>query len=57
MNAIDFDTFATINPEQLADVAGGFDVTRMVDNANRSAVVIESGSTPGGESGGFCCGM
>jgi hypothetical protein len=35
MNAIDFDTFQTITSEQLANVSGGFDVNRMIDNANR----------------------
>jgi hypothetical protein len=36
MHAIAFDnTFATIDTEKLADVGGGFDFGRMVDNGNR----------------------
>jgi hypothetical protein len=57
MNAIDFDTFTTITSEQLADVAGGFDFTRMVDNANRwgnSGALVGGGvgTVAGGVAGG-----
>jgi hypothetical protein len=57
MNAINLDTFTTINPEQLADVAGGFDFGRMVDNGNRwgntgALVGGGVGTVAGGVAGG-----
>lgn len=61
MNAIALDTLPTLTTEQLADVAGGFDFGRMVDNANRwgnagALVGGGVGTVAGGVIGGVAAG-